>query len=87
MTVGAIGVVTAGNSSAATYNHDVFVYWWGPERSSDALAQQDADMLTTTCRHLSGYGYPDRSSFAVTAYRDSTGNTGYAGMLRCYALR
>jgi uncharacterized low-complexity protein len=86
MTAGAIGVVTAGNSSAATYNHDVWKDVYGPTRSGHARAEKDADSIAATCRHMNGYGYPDMSSFEVRTFT-APPLTGYYGALRCYALR
>jgi hypothetical protein len=88
MTAGAIAVVTAGNSSAATYNHDVWKDLYGSPRASHARAEQDADSLAATCRHMNGYGYPDTSSFSVYSFTSTSFPvTGYYGAIRCYALR
>ena len=86
-TAGAIGVVTAGSSSAATYDHEVWTRLYGPTRASQAGAQQDLDSLTATCRHTDGYGYPDTSSFQIWDLKPVLGLTGYYATLKCYALR
>jgi hypothetical protein len=86
-TVGAIGVVTAGNSSAATYNHDVYTFVFGPSHLSRAAAEQDLDSIATACRHTQGYGYPDTSSFDVRSESPLFEPTRYTGWLKCYALR